>query len=196
MPTRPPRSGPRTAVILLLLALVLSACSGDSDDPADPESSAARPSASSDVSTRVTLGKVTGKLAKADRKRLLAAVGDVVDGWFDAAYVSGDYPRTKFSDSFPGFTSGARADARRDRALMSNQSIGKRIDGASATRRRVRVDALVVDGRAVGATARVILRYRTTGTVQRKFEVRGRLLLTRQDGWKVFGYDITREAAR
>jgi hypothetical protein len=52
---------------------------------------------------------------------------------------------------------------------------------------------LAVHGRAVGATARFVLRFRTEGKVARKIEVRGRLFLTPgPDGWRIFGYDVTK----
>ncbi len=52
---------------------------------------------------------------------------------------------------------------------------------------------LAVKGHAAGATARVVLRFRTDGEVQRKVEVRGRLFLTpTPDGWRIFGYDVTK----
>ena len=46
-------------------------------------------------------------------------------------------------------------------------------------------------------TARFVLDLATTGELQRKVEVRGRLLLTRtENGWKVFGYDVNKDVAR
>ncbi len=189
-----------TAVsLLVLLALATGGCSNSTDDPgasapsSSPSSSAPVPD---EVRTKTTVGTVTGRLAKRDRLRVASAAGDVVDRWFDAAYVGG-YPRGAFDDAFPGFTPGARAQAVGDRALMSNQDIGRRIDGVTARRRNVRVDVLAVRGRAVGMTARFVLDLATTGELQRKVEVRGRLLLTRTDnGWKVFGYDVNKDVAR
>ena len=52
---------------------------------------------------------------------------------------------------------------------------------------------LAVKGRPSGATARFVLRFATSGDVQRKVEVRGRLFLTPgTDGWRIFGYDVTK----
>ena len=189
-----------TAVsLLVLLALAAGGCSDSTDGPgasapsSSPSSSAPTPD---EVRTKTTLGTVTGRLAKRDRLRVASAAGDVVDRWFDAAYVGGDYPRGAFDEAFPGFTPGARAQAVGDRALMSNQDIGRRIDGVTARRRNVRVDVLAVRGRAVGMTARFVLDLATTGELRRKVEVRGRLLLTRtDDGWKVFGYDVNKDVA-
>jgi hypothetical protein len=190
-----------TAVsLLVLLALAAGGCSNSTDDPGasapsgSPSSSAPVPD---EVRTKTTVGTVTGRLSRRDRLRVASVAGDVADRWFDAAYVGGDYPRRAFDDAFPGFTPGARAQALGDRALMSNQDIGRRIDGVTARRRSVRVDVLAVRGRAVGMTARFVLDLATTGELQRKVEVRGRLLLTRTDnGWKVFGYDVNKDVAR
>ena len=190
-----------TAVsLLVLLALAAGGCSDSADDQgaSAPSSSPSSSAPAVDpVRTRTTLGTVTGRLAKRDRLRVASAAGDVVDRWFDAAYVGGDYPRGAFDDAFPGFTPGARAQAHGDRALMSNQDIGRRIDAVTASRRNVRVDVLAVRGRAVGMTARFVLDLATTGELRRKVEVRGRLLLTRTDnGWKVFGYDVNKDVTR
>src|SRR5687768_10854896 len=137
-----------TAVsLLVLLALAAGGCSNDPDGSgASAPSSSPSPSApaADPVRTKTMLGTVTGRLAKRDRLRVASAAGDVVDGWFDAAYVGGDYPRRAFDDAFPGFTPGARAQALGDRALMSNQDIGPRIDAVTASRRNVRVDVLAV----------------------------------------------------
>ncbi len=116
-----------------------------------------------------------------------------VDEWFDAAYVGGDYPRTDYSASWPGFTTGAKADAEDDKALMSNQDIGTEVSSVWATARRVSVDVLAVRGHAQGATARFVLKFKTDGDVQRKIEVSGRLFLTPSpEGWRIFGYDVTK----
>jgi hypothetical protein len=121
-------------------------------------------------------------------------VREVVDRWTDAAYL-GDYPRRDFSRAFPGFTRGAATLAHRDQRLMSNEAIGRRIDGVRATARKVRIDALAVHQRAVGVTAHVFLAFRTTGHLERRYRVAARLYLTRTDsGWKVFGYDATKGA--
>jgi len=194
--TRPTTRAAGTAATLLVLALVAGGCQDDAEPSADPTPSAST-SVAPPAKTAVTYGRVTGKLPTADRKRLAAKVGAVVDGWMDAAYVGGDYPRRGFSDAWPGFTPGARDEARHDRALMSNADIGRRVDTVDATRRRVRIDALAVRKRPVGVTAHVLLDFATTGKVKRKVRVQGRLYLTHRDGgWRVFGYDVTKGGAR
>ncbi len=46
---------------------------------------------------------------------------------------------------------------------MSNQDIGSEIAGVEATARKVTVDVLAVKGKASGATARFVLKFRTDG---------------------------------
>jgi hypothetical protein len=192
------RRGATAVTTLLVLAASVGACrDGASDAGAAGSSASSRSSAPPAVQTVVTVGRVTGTLPREARRRLAHQIGGVVDGWMDAAYVGGDYPRRDFADSWPGFTAGARDRARRDRDLMSNADIGERIEGVEAKRRRVTVDVLAVKRHPVGVTARVLLGFRTTGDVERKVRVQGRLYLTRgRDGWRVFGYDITKGSGR
>jgi hypothetical protein len=146
------------------------------------------------VQTRVSVGRVTGELRKPSRKRLPKRIGGVVDGWLDAAYVGGDYPRTDFSGAWPGFTAGARTAARRDARLMSNSDIGGGIDAVTPVSRSVRVDVLAVKRKAVGVTAHVKLKFDTTGDPDTRVKVAGRLYLTKRDeSWQVFGFDVTKE---
>lgn len=195
----PPRTRSTVAAILLALALTTGACSGDDgDEQAPPTGSSESPSAEpAPIGTKASIGKVTGKLTKNQRQYLRESVRDVVDKWFEAAYVGGEYPRNDFHDAFPGFTVGARAEAHGDRRLMSNAEAGKRIEGVRATRKRVRIDVLAVRRKPVGITARFVLVFKVTGKAARKVEVKGRLFLTHtDDGWRVFGYDVTRGDAR
>ncbi|MGB0100273.1 MAG: hypothetical protein WBP61_08330 [Nocardioides sp.] len=196
----------RRRAVALACALVLgvgaAGCSTDDDDageadaPAETSPSAPMsPPAERTVDTKVSFGQVSGRLDREARQRLAKQVGSVVDDWTAAAYLGGDYPRRAFADSWPGFTAGAATQARRDRALMSNQDIGDRIDGVVPRRSVVVLDVLAVQGRPAGVTARMSLGFRTTGEVSRTVRVQGRLMLTRTDrGWRVFGYDVTKGA--
>ncbi|MBB6629186.1 hypothetical protein H5V45_17800 [Nocardioides sp. KIGAM211] len=196
----PARTGAPVAAVLLVLALLAGACSGDDggDGPGAEASATATGSAAADepapITTTASLGVLTGKLGRKDRARFTKAVTRVVDDWIDAAYLDGDYPRGDFRASFPHFTTGARAEALRERDLMTNQDVGRRIDGVTATRRVLHIDALVVRHRPVGATARFVLRLRTTGDLERRIEVAGRLFLTQHHGWRIFGYDVHKGA--
>ena len=187
-------------LLVLALAVTLAACSGDSSDPSaapgDPgtsEAARATDAPAPPVETEAAMGRVTGQLPQEKRSKVRDQVAHAVDAWFDAAYVGGDYPRDDFADAWPGFTTGAQAEAQGDKALMSNQDIGADIAGVEATARKVTVDVLAVRGKPSGATARFVLKFRTDGDVQRKVEVRGRLFLTPEaDGWHIFGYDVTK----
>lgn len=143
---------------------------------------------------------VSGRLDRKAGKRVTRRATEVVDAWLDAAYVGGDYPRAEFRDAYPHFSQGARRDARRDAALMSNAAIGERVALVRATKRRLRVDVLAVERRAVGLTARFVLEMRLTGEdlskAERRQRVAGSLFLTFRDGgWTVFGYDVNRGRA-
>lgn len=186
------RRGGGAAAAALVVALAAGGCSGGDDEPGTPD---AGPSGASDhpVRSQVSFGTITGKLSSETRKRLAHQVVEVVDGWTDAAYLGGDYPRRDFSDSWPGFTAGAEQQAHADRALMSNEDIGDRIDGVEPHKSVVKLDVLAVKQHPVGVTARVFLGFGTTGKVHREIRVRGRLFLTHTDrGWKVFGYNVTK----
>lgn len=195
---RPVRRTAAAAALALALGAGAGACrSGDEAEPAadpTPTQEASAP-AERTVATRVSVGQVSGRMTKQVRQRLERQVGAVVDGWTEAAYLGGDYPRRGFADSWPGFTRGAQDRARRDRALMSNQDIGDRIDGVRPRRSVVVADVLAPGGRPAAVTARVSLRFTTTGDLERTVRVQGRLFLTRVEGrWKVFGYDVTKGA--
>jgi hypothetical protein len=193
---------------MLCLVIVLSGCSGGAEEPApeptgasSPTGSTATPSAAPRVRTTTEVGEVVGRLPKARRKVVSRHLTRVVDRWWQAAYLSGDYPRSKFGPAaFPGFSPGATRRARHDRDLMSNAAIGSRIESVTAKRRRVALDLLAVDGRVKVATARVSLVFRTTrtsGEKSRPEAVRGRLFITREPaGWRVIGYDVSRGAPR
>jgi hypothetical protein len=149
------------------------------------------------VKTVVSYGRITGRLPAPKRHRLARNVRKVVDRWARAAYLGGEYPRRRFGNSWPGFTGGARLEAHRDGALMSNKDLGQRIDEVVPRRSRLRLDVLAVKHRPVGVTARVLLVFRTSGKVERVVRVQGRLYLTpTKHGWRVFGYDMTKERAR
>jgi len=115
--------------------------------------------------------------------------------FLEAAYVAGEYPRSRFDGAFPGFTRGAVAAARRDAGLLTNRRIGQRIDSVTATGLRVTVDLLAVNQRAVAATAHVRLGFRTTGRFEKRVRVQGELRLTKREGtWKIFAYDLSKGA--
>lgn len=179
--------------MLVAVLLATGACTGD--DPAEDTPDRPSDEAVQEVQLTTRVGVVTGKLQPARRKALANRVGKMVDAWFDAAYLEGDYPRTGFGDAFPGFTRGAAALARRDRELLTNAAIGSRIDGVVPLRKSVKVDVLSPGRRPAGATARFRLEFQTTGGLERRVVVNGRLMLAKVHGtWKVFAYDVRRSA--
>ena len=121
------------------LALVAGAAAAACDDgvgaPADDGAGARRAAATATTGHRAAARPRPRPRRRGDRqarprprRTLEKAIAEVVDGWLDAAYVAGDYPRTRLRDAFPGFTRGAADRAAAGRALMSNQAIGARID--------------------------------------------------------------------
>lgn len=189
---------PMLASIAVALALATGACSGDGSDKSGPtEPSSSGPTSAPPVQTSARLGTITGHLAGKQRKPLKNGVTVAVDRWFDHAFVAGHYPRGDFHDAFAGFTAGARNEAVRDRRLMSNADIGRRIDAVDANRRRLHIDVLAVHGKPVGVTARFALVFTTSGRVHKRFRVQGSLFLTHTHRhWRVFGYDVTKGGIR
>jgi hypothetical protein len=153
------------------------------------------------MATQVKLGKVSGTIKKAYRKRfhkhksaLEDQVRTAVDGWFDAAFVGVGYPAAKFPHAFHTFTKQAARDARGQKKLMTNWKWRRHIDGVAVTQRKVMLDVLAPHGKAAGVTARVLLKFKTTGHKKKKVTVNGRLFLARNPHgtWQIFGYDVSK----
>ncbi len=182
-------------VLLTVVVSALSSCSGDGEPGAPSPLSGGTATAEPDVALVVTTGTVTGRLAPATRATATERVGAVVDAWFEAAYL-GEFPRRIGGRSFPGFDARTTTRAVDDAALTSNGTLADRLEHVRAVNRRVIVDVLAVDGRAVAATARIALGMRLTGVGsggERQDRLTGRLLLTSDSGaWRVFGYDLAR----
>lgn len=189
--------GRRCAGVFLLLSLPLSACQSTSDPSAAPERLsrsddqvrlAARP-----VETATRIHRVFGRLPETRRKAVRQQVGEVVDRWWDAAFLGGTYPRSSFPAAFPGFTEVAEIRARADKALLTNETKGAHVDSVTARHRQVSLDILAADRRARAVTAHVVLRFDTEGTRAGTTVLRGRLFLTYKRGaWRVFGYDVAK----
>lgn len=195
-----PVTGRTTLVRLclsLLLVLAIPACSDSPEPRADSGSPSPEPSASQTaepVQTRTQLGQVVGRLPRAHRVAVRKRVTAVVDGWWEAAYLGGDYPRTKFTHTFPRFSPRAAARARQDKGLLTNAAMGPHVDSITAVKRVVVLDVVAAGGRPRGVTARFQLRFRTTGDRAGVTTVRGRLFLSPASGtWQVFGYDVSRQ---
>ena len=186
-------------VLVLVVSLAATACQSSSSPSASPErlsrNDAQATLASHPVPTKTGIHRVYGRLPDARRKVVRRQVGKVVDRWWDAAYLGGAYPRSSFPSAFPGFTAGAEKRARGDKALLTNQSHGPRIDSVTAQHRRITLDILATDKQARSVTAHFVLRFETAGEKTGTTVVRGRLFLTRKRGaWRIFGYDVAKGA--
>lgn len=187
---RKPRRPSRIAVLAVVLAL-LAGCSGGEDEP-PPEPGGASSTPDVRLVTDARLGKLEGRLRPARRAAVVRAVTSVVDAWSTRAY-GGDYPRTTFGGAFAAFTPDARALARRRSSPLSNAAVGGDLEAVTIARRVVRVDVLAPRGKVAGATARIRIVLDLSGTTDRREVVAGRLLLSpTANGWRVFGFDVSR----
>jgi hypothetical protein len=117
----------------------------------------------------------------------------------DAAFLSGDYPRSDFGSAFSSFTSGAARQARGDQDLLTNHELGPTTESVRATRRTAYLSVLAPYKVAAGVTAKVDLVFVVDRGDQpaQRVRIAGRLLLTRGSdagGWSIFGYDLHRSA--
>lgn len=195
----------RCAVLVASVALaglLSSGCSSDDDTPdEEPASTPTATATAEPVTTVVQQGELSGVLPADGRLKVRRDVAAQVDRWLEAGWVDPAYPTTDFTGAFAAFTPQAARLAKADPKVV-NTRLGERIDGVSVTERRVVVDMLAVQGKAFGATARVLLDFETTGEVQRRVALDARLQLTRsgpQAPWRIFAYDVrtkTQEAGR
>lgn len=193
------------AGLVVTLAVTLAGCTGGDEEPAGVASSGApsQPVESGatleakPVPVDVEVDRLVGRpLGRKARKTLEKQVGRVVSGYFDAAYLGGEYPRSRFPGAFAAFSPGATRQARSDRDLLTNARIGPRTEAVVPRAKRVRLSVLHHNGRIPGLTARIRLVFvqeRADGADQR-VTVQGRLLMNRSKAgpWQVFGYDVTR----
>lgn len=182
-----------------LALTLLTGCTGDDGKSGNGggSSGGGGDQAPARIETKASVGQVAGKLGKGKRRKVLADVTAVVDGWLDAAYVEGDYPRSDFGNAFPGFTKGAAKLAAKDRRTMSNARLGKRIERVEVVKRNMKIDVLAPGGKFAGATARVMLVVALGGEVERRDRIHGRVLLTpTKGGWRVFGFDVRRNRVK
>ncbi|PKH42700.1 hypothetical protein SAMN05192575_103195 [Nocardioides alpinus] len=191
----------RSATLVLALVLPLSAasCRSGSDPSAAPErisrNDAQATLASHPLETTTRIHRVFGRLPDARRKDVRREVGEVVDRWWDAAYLGGAYPRSSFPSAFPGFTDGAEERARSDKALLTNETKAPAVDAVTARHREVSLDILATGKEARSVTAHFRLRFEASGQKAGTTVVRGRLFLTFKRGaWRIFGYDVAKGA--
>ena len=194
--------------MLVLAVLAVSGCGGsDSSSPSagPPPSASTTFGGNPPMATVVSIGHVAGAFRKPNRRQfhqharhLRQEVGAAVDAWFDGGFVGVSYPRDDFPAAFRTFTAGARHDAEQQKSLMTLWAWRHRIDGVVTLKRDVALDVLAPHGRPAGVTARVRLRFRTTGDLTRKVTVTGRLFLTEDSRhrWRIFGFDVAKGSVR
>jgi hypothetical protein len=197
-PARRRVPGPLTRLVaapsVALLLASAAACTGG--DGAKPPADAAASTPPPSVALRVQVTHVAGRLSPARRTALATAVRRTLTIYVDAAFLAGDYPRSRFAGSFASFTPGAARQARGDLALLTNQPLGSTTRSVRATRRTAYLSVLAPRQHVAGVTAVVDLVFlvdRDRAPAER-VAVRGRLLLTRgaSGPWRIFGYDVTR----
>jgi len=156
------------AVVCGLLAVTTASCTGDEPATAPPVSHSPSPSptegststlAPKPAPARVRVTRVSGHLAPKDRAVLERKVGRVVSTYFDDAFLGGSYPRSAFGDAFDTFSAGATRLARRDKALLTNSTLGPTTESVVARRQTAYLSVLAPHKVAAGVTALVNLRY-------------------------------------
>lgn len=174
----------RRFVWLLSPLLIVSAgCSGGSDEPGTaPSSDASSTTSAPEVTTTTVIKTTSDRLPKKMQRQLTEAATSVIDGWWDAAYLSdGDEP-------FASFTKGAARLAEKQSDVMTAEAYG---DGVTAIRRTVRLDVLAVRHKPVGVTAQVRFVFRASGETPQRVSVQGDVELARFGGaWQIFGFEV------
>jgi hypothetical protein len=201
-PIRTFRAVARTnAAVLTLVLLTVCGCSGGdsrSGEGQPVQQTAPVPHLSQrDAPLKVSV-KVTGTLSKSARSQLKATASRPIREWLDAGFVRGPYPRADFSSAYRVFTAGAAQSAKADRTLLTNVRLGPRLVDVAAKRRTTQLSVLAVHSHPRGVSARVqliLLGVRQDGS-RVTVRVTGDVYLTRapSGNWKIFGYDLTREA--
>lgn len=205
------RPRPRRALaggLAVALLAATAACTSDSEPPREvapsdlPERSlgAAPTLEAKPVPTEVTVARVAGeRLRKEQRRRLEKQVARVLSGYFDDAFLGGEYPRSDFAGALAAFSPGAAERAASDRDLLTNTEIGGETEAVVARAKQARLDVLVPRRLVAGLTARirlVFLQERSNGADQ-IVTVKGRLMLNRKSSgaWQIFGYDVSRSSS-
>lgn len=187
----------------LVLVLPVASCTGDDPSGAGDETPTPTEGSTTTFEPRpapavVRVTRVAGEMRRKDREVVATKVGRVVSGYFDDAFLGGDYPRASFGDAFATFTPGAARSARQHRALLTNALLGPTTESVVPRRQTAYLSVLAPHRVAAGVTARVDLRYLAErgDRPDQLVTVKGRLTLTRGDDgrWRIFGYDLTRAA--
>jgi hypothetical protein len=193
------RARAETALVTVALAAALAGCTGDPvDEPAPPPETSA--SSAPILMVRpgpltVRVAPVRGRITDRARNDLRRGVRRVIGAWMEGGFTGQSHPRTDYSRAFATYTPRAAGLARRQRAVTTNALLGPELVELVPTRRLARVSVLAAGGRAVGASAEVLLVLVGARADRSQVElvVRGELELTPvPGGWKVFGFDLAR----
>jgi hypothetical protein len=187
-----------TTASVVVLLVATTACTGDSEGHKSKPEPSQTPSAQPvSAPFRVSVTHVAGKLSKAKRNTLVRRVRATLSAYVDAAFLRGDYPRTRFATSFRSFTGGAAHDARHDLGLLTNRPYGASTTSVRATHRTAYLSVLAPKDHPAGVTAAVNLVFLVDrgDRPSQAVHLKGRLLLTHgKDGgrWSIFGYHLSR----
>jgi hypothetical protein len=190
-----PYARARTALLALVLVAVPTGCTADAEVDPVPSPS---PSSSSTLMVepgplKVRLGPVRGQLADQARGDVRDAMRRVVGAWMEGGF--GEQSAPDYAQAYATYTPRAGDLARQQRAVTTNAELGPDLVEVVPTRRVADVSVLAAGGRAVGANAEVLLVLvgARADSSQTELVVRGELRLTPTlDGWRIFGFDLTR----
>lgn len=203
-----PRPFGRAAAALACAVVLVgaAACTHGPAKPAGPPAAlSSQPVTSSATITakpvrlKVLVTRVSGRLSNKQRTALQHNVGKAISTYFDAAFLSGSYPRADFHSAFASFPHGLAVQARKDRHLLTNVALGPTTQQVVPKKKAAYLSVLAPYHVAAGVSARIELRLvdeRGTKPAKR-IDLTGRLMLTRRKkgGWKIFGYHLSRSVS-
>ncbi len=198
-PGRTPWARLAALVLVLVLPLAPPAPRAPTRRPRPTASAAATttsPLASHPVQTKTRIHRVVGRLPDARRKAVRTSGRrgrrPLVGGRLPRRHL----PAQQLPRGVPRLHRRApRSAPASDKALLTNQTGGHRIDAVEAKHRAVTLDILATGKQARSVTAHFALRFDTRGDKTGTTTVRGRLFLARKQGaWRIFGYDVAKGA--
>jgi hypothetical protein len=184
----PMRARPRSlglAAVALAWVLPLGACTGDSEEPPEPDGDP------QSVALELSLGPGADALSAEARDDLQNDVGAVLSTYVVDGFL-GEYPRDDFVGALETFTSGVADRAAEDLDLITGAGFEGDPEKVVATQLSASISTFAPGGKAVGVTARVDFAFDVTEGGTTHEEARhGRLMLTSENGtWQIFGYSL------
>lgn len=194
-----------TAAALALGCSVLTGCDDDSGSAPAPGTTATPTDGSTSTSAAPTLGvgsaqlrvrvkRLAGHVPREERRAEVARIGSVIDSWFTGGFGFVDGDDASEPAAFAGFTPGAARQAEQQKAVTTSALLAPELAAAVPTRKSVRLSIFAPHGTAAGATADVTLVLVGLRNDRSKVElaVSGQLFLTKDSGWRIFGFDLQR----